>query len=91
MVYKAFGSHFDLLMPASMLSTALQMSSGSPPQRQHTPFVGTTRSGETTANLSTLTSTCQCHEINPHTHLTQRLTGLPETQMSQLYQWQPDQ
>lgn len=58
--------------------------------RKNALFVGTARGGETAAILSSLTSTCRRHEINPQTYLTQLLIGLPTTPISQLDQWLPD-
>jgi transposase len=48
--------------------------------RKNALFVGATRGGETAA----ITSTCQRHEINPQVYLTQLLTGLQDTPVSQL-------
>jgi hypothetical protein len=59
--------------------------------RKNALFVGTARGGETAAVISTLTSTCQRHEINPQTYLTQLLAGLQSTPVSQLETWLPDQ
>ena len=50
----------------------------------------TARGGETAAVISTITSTCQRHEINPQVYLTQLLAGLQTTPISQLDQWLPD-
>jgi transposase len=58
--------------------------------RKNALFVGTVRGGETAAIISTLTSTCQRHEINPQTYLTQLLASLPSTPVSQLATWLPD-
>jgi transposase len=58
--------------------------------RKNALFVGTPRGGETAAVISTLTSTCQRHEINPQTYLTQLLAGLQSTPISQLETWLPD-
>jgi hypothetical protein len=41
--------------------------------------------------LSSLTSTCKRHAIDPQRYLTQLLTNLPATPMSQLIDWLPDQ
>jgi len=59
--------------------------------RKNALFVATARGGQTAAILSSLTSTCRRHDINPQTYLTQLLTNLPTTPMSQLDQWLPDQ
>jgi transposase len=58
--------------------------------RKNALFVGTARGGETAAILSSITSTCRRHDINPQVYLTQLLTGLPDTPVSQLDQWLPD-
>ena len=58
--------------------------------RKNALFVGTVRGGETAAIISSITSTCQRHEINPQVYLTQLLTGLQGTPISQLDQWLPD-
>ncbi len=59
--------------------------------RKNALFVGTVRGGETAAVISSITSTCQRHEINPQVYLTQLLAGLQTTPLSQLDQWLPDQ
>ena len=59
--------------------------------RKNALFVATVRGGQTAAIISSMTSTCQRHGINPETYLTQLLTGLQDTPMSQLEQWLPDQ
>jgi transposase len=59
--------------------------------RKNSLFVGNARGGETAAILSSLTSTCKRHGIDPQHYLTQLLTNLPETPMSQIEQWLPDQ
>ncbi len=53
-------------------------------------FVGNERGGQTAAILSSLTSTCQRHGIDPERYLTQLLANLPSTPLSQLDQWLPD-
>ena len=53
-------------------------------------FVGNERGGQTAAILSSLTSTCQRHGIDPERYLTQVLANLPSTPLSQLDQWLPD-
>ena len=58
--------------------------------RKNALFVGTARGGETAAVISSITSTCRRHEINPQAYLTQLLAGLPSTPVSQLDQWLPD-
>jgi len=59
--------------------------------RKNALFVGTVRGGETAAIISTITSTCQRHDINPQIYLTQLLAKLQSTPISQLDQWLPDQ
>ncbi|MGA2440147.1 MAG: transposase domain-containing protein [Tepidisphaeraceae bacterium] len=46
---------------------------------------------QTAAILSSLTSTCPRHGVDPQRYLTQLLTNLPVTPISQLQQWLPDQ
>jgi transposase len=58
--------------------------------RKNALFVGTARGGETAAVISTITSTCQRHEINPQVYLTQLLAGLQATPVSQIETWLPD-
>jgi transposase len=58
--------------------------------RKNSLFVGNERGGRTAAILSSLTSTCRRHGINPQLYLTQLLTNLPGTPMSQLDAWLPD-
>ncbi|MGD0768655.1 MAG: transposase domain-containing protein [Tepidisphaeraceae bacterium] len=45
---------------------------------------------QTAAIPSSLTSTCRRHNIDPQHYLTQLLTNLPATPMSQLPDWLPD-
>ena len=58
--------------------------------RRNALFMATSRGGETAAVISTITSSCQRHAINPQTYLTQLLVGLAATPISQLDQWLPD-
>ena len=58
--------------------------------RKNYLFVGNQRGGHTAAILSSLTSTCRRHGLDPQVYLTQLLTNLPSTPMSQLDQWLPD-
>jgi transposase len=58
--------------------------------RKNALFVATIRGGETAAVISTITSTCQRHGINPQAYLTQLLVGLPTTPIRQIDQWLPD-
>ncbi len=59
--------------------------------RKNSLFVGNHRGGISAAILSSLTSTCRRHGINPQHYLTQLLTNLPATPMSKLAEWLPDQ
>jgi hypothetical protein len=59
--------------------------------RKNSLFVGNERGGATAAILSSLTSTCRRHGIDPQRYLTQLLINLPDTSMSQLSQWLPDE
>ena len=59
--------------------------------RKNSLFVGNERGGMTAAVLSSLTSTCRRHGINPQLYLTQLLVNLPATPISQLDAWLPDQ
>lgn len=45
---------------------------------------------ETAAILSSLTSTCRRHAINPQAYLTELLANLPDTPISRLDDWLPD-
>jgi transposase len=58
--------------------------------RKNSLFVATERGGQTAAILSSLTSTCRRHDIDPQLYLTQALTNLQDTPISQLEQWLPD-
>ena len=58
--------------------------------RKNFLMVGNERGGQTAAILSSITSTCQRHEINPELYLTQLLVNLPDTPLSQLDAWLPD-
>jgi transposase len=59
--------------------------------RKNALFVASPRGGATAAVVSSLTSTCQRHGINPQVYLTQLLVNLQETPISQLDTWLPDQ
>ena len=59
--------------------------------RKNSLFVGNERGGQTAAILSSLTSTCRRHSIDPQRYLTQLLTNLPATPISQLSDWLPEQ
>lgn len=58
--------------------------------RKNALFAGSPRGGETAAILSSLTSTCRRHEINPQTYLTQLLANLADTPVSRVDEWLPD-
>ncbi len=59
--------------------------------RKNSLFVGNERGGQTAAILSSFTSTCRRHGIDPQIYFTQLLTNLPTTPISQLDQWLPDE
>ena len=59
--------------------------------RKNSLFVGNPRGGRTAAILASLTSTCRRHEVDPQLYLTQLLMNLPQTKMSELSDWLPDQ
>jgi transposase len=59
--------------------------------RKNSLFVGNERGGQTAAILSSLTSTCRRHGIDPQRYLTQLLTNLLATPISQISQWLPDE
>jgi transposase len=59
--------------------------------RKNSLFVGNPRGGTTAAILSSLTSTCRRHDIDPQLYLTQLLINLPILTISQLHTWLPDQ
>jgi len=59
--------------------------------RKNSLFVGNERGGQTAAILSSLTSTCRRHGIDPQLYLTQLLANLPSTPINQLNRWLPDQ
>ena len=59
--------------------------------RKNSLFVGNERGGETAAILSSFTSTCRRHGIDPQVYFTQLLTNLPTTLISHLDRWLPDQ
>ena len=58
--------------------------------RKNSLFVGNPRGGHTAAVLSSFTSTAKRHDIDPQLYLTQLLTNLPATPISQIDQWLPD-
>jgi transposase len=59
--------------------------------RKNSLFVGNERGGQTAAILSSFTSTCRRHGIDPQVYFTQLLTNLPSTPISHLDRWLPDQ
>ena len=59
--------------------------------RKNSLFVGNARGGASAAILSSLTSTCRRHGIDPQHYLTQLLTNLPDILVSQLHRWLPDE
>jgi transposase len=59
--------------------------------RKNSLFVGNPRGGRTFAILASLTSTCRRHQIDPQLYLTQLLMNLPQTKLSELAAWLPDQ
>ena len=59
--------------------------------RKNALFVATPGGGETAAILSSLTSTCRRHDINPQAYLTQLLANLPDMPVGDVDQWLPDE
>jgi transposase len=59
--------------------------------RKNSLFVGNERGGQTAAILSSLMSTCRRHGVDPQRYLTQLLTNLPGTPISEVERWLPDQ
>jgi len=53
-------------------------------------FVGNERAGRTASILSSLTSTCRRHAIDPQRYFTRVLVNLPGTPVSRLGEWLPD-
>jgi transposase len=58
--------------------------------RKNSLFVGNERGGHTAAILSSITSSCRRHSIDPQRYLTQLLTNLPAAPISQIDRWLPD-
>jgi len=58
--------------------------------RKNSLFVGNERGGQTAAILSSITSTCRRHAIDPQRYLTQLLVNLPVAPISRLSDWLPD-
>ncbi len=59
--------------------------------RKNSLFVGNPRGGRTAAILSSLTSTCRRHAVDPQLYFTQLLINLPVTPDDDLDLWLPDQ
>ena len=59
--------------------------------RKNSLFVGNPRGGRTFAILASLTSTCRRHQIDPQLYLTQLLMNLPQSKLSGLDAWLPEQ
>jgi len=59
--------------------------------RKNSLFVGNARGGRTAAVLSSLTSTCRRHDVDPQLYLTQLMVNLPTLSFRQLPTWLPDQ
>jgi len=59
--------------------------------RKNSLFVGNPRGGRTAAILTSLTSTCRRHAVDPQLYLTQLLTNLSQMRRSELANWLPDQ
>jgi len=58
--------------------------------RKNSLFVGNPRGGRTAAILTSLTSTCRRHAIDPQLYLTQLLVNLPGLPSRHLVDWVPD-
>jgi transposase len=58
--------------------------------RKNSLFVGNERGGTTAAILSSMTSTCRRHGVDPQFYFTQLLTNLPKTPVSKVDDWLPD-
>jgi len=59
--------------------------------RRNSLFVGSERGGRTAAILSSFTSTCRRHDIDPQRYLTQLLVNLPGWPASDIAAWLPDE
>jgi transposase len=59
--------------------------------RKNSLFVGNPRGGRTGAILASLTSTCRRHDVDPQLYLTQLLMNLPQTKVTELSDWLPDE
>ena len=60
-------------------------------KRKNSLFVGNSRGGRTAAILASLTSSCRRHDVDPQLYLTQLLMNLPQSKLSELSDWLPDQ
>jgi transposase len=60
--------------------------------RKNSLFVGNERGGETSAILSSLTSSCRRHGVDPQVYITQLLVNLPAIgeDREKLAEWLPD-
>jgi len=58
--------------------------------RKNSLFVGNARGGRTAAILSSFTSSCRRHDVDPQLYLTQLLVNLPTVRISDLQDWLPD-
>ena len=58
--------------------------------RKNSLFVANRRGGRTAAILSSLTSSCRRHGVDPQAYLTQLLVNLPTTPRDELHLWLPD-
>jgi hypothetical protein len=58
--------------------------------RKNSLIVGNPRGGRTATILSSLTSTCRRHHVDPQLYLTQLLTNLAQVRISELHNWLPD-
>ncbi|MBX3356732.1 MAG: transposase domain-containing protein [Phycisphaeraceae bacterium] len=59
--------------------------------RKNSLIVGSPCGGETAAILSSLTSSCRRHGVDPQVYLTQLLVNLPKTPAEELDHWLPDE
>ena len=58
--------------------------------RKNALFAGNARGGRTAAVLSSLTSTCRRHGVDPQLYLTQLLANLPGWPVGDIDHWLPD-
>ena len=59
--------------------------------RKNSLFVATPRGGQSAAVISSLTSTCRRHGVNPQRYLTQLLANLLDTPISRFDEWLPNE